>query len=334
MNKKIMKILIATIIVILLLIFVEQIILIKINASDKLILANSKKVDSSEYCLNDLCFVAGTKVITPSGFANIEDLKIGDSVFSRNQETGEIEVKEIVQVYKSNYENDVIKIYTNYANVEATLNHKFYEKNRGWIEAKDLRVDDILINSSNEETRVVKVEREESKGIQEVYNLQIDGNHNYFVGLDCILVHNCCCVREDTVVLTSLFGDTKQIRDIKEGEKVLTFNEKTGEKELKTVTKTTIKNQVTEIVTITFEDGTIITQNLYHEMYTKEGWKSPVNLKEEMTLTEGDGVITKDGLKVVKKIEIELTHEPLDLYVFDTEENHNFYANGILMKAY
>lgn len=281
----------------------------------------------------ELCFVMGTKVITPNGFVNIEDLKVGDSVYSRNEKTDEIEIKKVLQTFESDYEFDTLRIFTKDSSVEATLNHKFYEKNKEWIEAKELKVGDILVNNSNEELEIIKIENIKSEGVQKVYNLEVEDNHNYFVGFDCVLVHNCC-VDPFSEVLVSLSGETRAIQFIKSGDKVVTFNFKTGKNELKTVTKTTIKNDVTDIVTITFADGTQIIQNMYHEMYTKEGWKSLTNLNGNETLEVGDIVKTENGWKEIKTIDIELRHEETKLYTIDTEDNNNFYANGTLMKGY
>ena len=43
-------------------------------------------------CLGNGCFIAGTLVTTRSGFKPIEEIKIGDYVLSRNEETGEMQI--------------------------------------------------------------------------------------------------------------------------------------------------------------------------------------------------------------------------------------------------
>jgi len=291
------------------------------------------RLREEEACFEDLCFVKGTKVITPRGLINIEELKKEEEVYTRNEKTNEIEIKKILQIFESNYENDILKIYTKDSSIEATLKHKFYIKNNSWTKAENLKVGDILVNNSNEELEIKKIERIESTGIIKVYNLEVEDNHNYFVGFDCVLVHNCC-VDENSLILIDNLGSTKSIKSIREGDMVLTYNSETKINELKPVTRITIKEKTTDIVTITFEDGTQIIQNMYHEMYTRDGWKSLTNFYGEETLSEKDFVKTEDGWKKIEKIEINLNHEPLDLYTIDTKENNNFYANGTLMKGY
>ena len=170
--------------------------------------------------------------------ACFEDL--GDYVYSRNEETNQIETKKVLQTFESDYKSDTLKIYTKDSSVEATLNHKFYEKNKEWIEAEKLEVGNILINNSNEELEIVKIDRVKSIGTIKVYNLEVEDNHNYFVGFDCVLVHNCC-VDRNSLIQIDLFGNTKPIAQIQKGDRVLTYNSKTGKNELREVTKITIK---------------------------------------------------------------------------------------------
>ena len=46
-----------------------------------------------------VCFVAGTSVLTAIGYVLIEDIREGDKVWSENPETGEKELKEVVQTF-------------------------------------------------------------------------------------------------------------------------------------------------------------------------------------------------------------------------------------------
>ncbi|MCI8309421.1 MAG: hypothetical protein HFJ45_04350 [Clostridia bacterium] len=214
----------------------------KKESKDKIASADIKykNRENQEACFEDLCFVQGTQVITPDGYVSIENLKVGDYVYSRNEETNQIETKKVLQTFESDYKSDTLKIYTKDSSVEATLNHKFYEKNKEWIEAEKLEVGNILINNSNEELEIVKIDRVKSIGTIKVYNLEVEDNHNYFVGFDCVLVHNCC-VDRNSLIQIDLFGNTKPIAQIQKGDRVLTYNSKTGKNELREVTKITIK---------------------------------------------------------------------------------------------
>ena len=305
----------------------------RIQKNIKLSSVNEKMNQKNNYCFEDMCFIAGTNVVTPSGLVHIDDLKIGYIVYTRNQETNEIELKEVLKTFESDYKLDTLKIYTKTSSVEATLNHKFFEKRKGWIKAEELKIGDILINNSNEELEINKIERIASKGTQKVYNLEVADNHNYFVGFDCVLVHNCC-IEGKSLVQIDLAGNTKTIENIKQGDIVVTYNPETKENELGVVRRITIKNNVKDIVTITFKDGSQMIQNMYHEIYTNEGWKSLTEYTGDSVLEINDNVKTLEGWKEVESIDIDLNHEPVNLYSLFIEGNNNFYANGTLMKGY
>ena len=70
-------------------------------------------------------------------------------------------------------------------------------ENGFWVEAKDLRVGDVVMGANGELSVLVAVDRIEFPDGIKVYNFTVDGNHNYFViakcdefGQTCILVHN------------------------------------------------------------------------------------------------------------------------------------------------
>lgn len=54
---------------------------------------------------------------------------------------------------------------------------------------KELKIGDVLKSSDNKATVSVSSIRELSQSVT-VYNIEVDGNHNYFVTGSTILVHN------------------------------------------------------------------------------------------------------------------------------------------------
>ena len=61
----------------------------------------SKKAKSSVKTLKKrtCCFVVGTKICISTGYKNIENIDVGDYVYSSNSETGESELKKVINVY-------------------------------------------------------------------------------------------------------------------------------------------------------------------------------------------------------------------------------------------
>ena len=138
------------------------------------------------------CFLAGTKVITDEGYKDIDKIKVNDIVLSYNEETRINEYKKVLNLLVHPKEKEVLYTLTiDDKTVEATSEHRFYvisECGNEWVPIKDLKVGDILINSSGNIKVINKIT---SKKIEEtIYNIEVEDNHNYYVTESEILVHN------------------------------------------------------------------------------------------------------------------------------------------------
>mgnify|MGYP004525024715 CR=1 FL=1 len=144
------------------------------------------------YNTQKVCFSKGTKVLSETGLINIEEIKKGMRVFTYNEETQKIELNEVNTTFINYVDCDMCKIYINNEVIESTNKHPYYIKGKGWTEAKDLKIGDMVITSENKEIRIDNIEiiKHQGNELQEVYNLEVQNNHNYFVGESKILVHN------------------------------------------------------------------------------------------------------------------------------------------------
>jgi len=172
------------------------------------------------------CFTEGTQIVVGVEYdendvfvqyitVNIEDIKVGDYVYSYDTLTGEVSYKEVTATFIR--ESDHINYLTitdehgNEQVFETTDAHPFwvvtdepdleraarsvvdengvwlYHDNIGptehgfWVEAKDLHVGDVFLGANGELSTLVAMERVVfSDGIK-VYNFTVVGNHNYFV---------------------------------------------------------------------------------------------------------------------------------------------------------
>lgn len=130
---------------------------------------------------DDLCFVRGTKIATPFGDRNIEDLRVGNYVLTTNG------YQKIIRTSKRQAE-----VICN-VGLCGTPNHPVYSK----------ILDDYKTLKTIKEHEIVKInnyryECPNLTGIQTVYNIEVENTHNYYA--NGILVHNCDINDRNSVV--------------------------------------------------------------------------------------------------------------------------------------
>lgn len=132
------------------------------------------------------CFLPKTKISTPDGLKDIEQLKSGDRIYSFDESKKSKIVSTIgrIDTYEvSDYLliNDVIKV---------TSHHPFYIVKDGQlqiVEAGNLNLGDKFLNELSIQVPITSIQKIDQKTL--VYNLvDINPNNNYFA--DGVLVHN------------------------------------------------------------------------------------------------------------------------------------------------
>ena len=162
---------------------------------------------------------------------NIEDIQVGDLVYSYNTSTGETELTEVTStVALSSDHINYLTIVDEDGNeqvIETTDVHPFWvltddpDFSRGardyvdengvvwyhegldateygfWVETKDLQIGDVFMGADGELSTLTGKLRLDFEGGIAVFNIEVEGNHNYFIlakeyenGLTCVLVHN------------------------------------------------------------------------------------------------------------------------------------------------
>ena len=151
------------------------------------VIINGKEFDKKT--IGPACFVAGTKVKTEDGFKNIEDIKIGDMVYSYNLNTNQLELNEVTDaIISQTIETYLVTI--DKKTFEVTPRHELYIIDKGWVRAYDLNVNDKLLDVNGKQVSISKIEYKKYDKPIKTYNLTIEGNHNYFVTDIQVLVHN------------------------------------------------------------------------------------------------------------------------------------------------
>ena len=164
---------------------------------------SSSEATSALNCLK--CFEGETDVQTEDGLKPIEKIEVGDEVLSYNEETGFLEYKKVLQKM-SRYADDIynIKIEGESKPLAVTSEHPFFirfnllrdgfrtDSEGEWREVRDLKAGDEIRLASGLWAKVLEVK---FKGEGQVYNFEVEGNHNYFVGNLHLLTHNIGCKR-------------------------------------------------------------------------------------------------------------------------------------------
>lgn len=71
-----------------------------------------------------------------------------------------------------------------------TTEHPFWVKSQGWINAQDLKANDLLTSANGKTIKVHSIKLEDTR--QDTYNFEVADYHTYFVGDDGVWVHNNC----------------------------------------------------------------------------------------------------------------------------------------------
>ena len=135
------------------------------------------------------CFVAGTKVLTEDGMKNIEDIEIGQKVYTINTDTNERELKEVTNIFRGT-SDELYRLKIGDEIVSATPKHQFYIVDKGWVRAYDLKEGDKIVSKETQDLVIEKIEHEKLENPVKVYNLTIEGYHNYLITKYELLVHN------------------------------------------------------------------------------------------------------------------------------------------------
>jgi hypothetical protein len=140
------------------------------------------------------CFAAGTKIWSPEGYRRIEDFKVGDLVYARNEfdPNGPIEAKPIEELFRNVAE--VFHLHVEDQVIRTTEDHPFFARDKGWVGPRDLEIGDEILADEN---RWLTVSDLLATGEYEsVYNFRVADHHTYFVGDESwgwrVWSHNDC----------------------------------------------------------------------------------------------------------------------------------------------
>ena len=181
-----------------------------LTKGSKLLSKGSRKADDIADYIKPCpmnCFVAGTLIETSEGKKTVEDIQIGDKVLAKDDKTGDIAYKEVVDLFnRIAYKTYIISI--GETKITVTGEHPFWVQDKGWVETKDLETGDILTTYDGQELPIDDILVKEEKVT--VYNFEVADYHTYFVSELAVWTHNCTRLIPGTVgVVTG--GSSKKL---------------------------------------------------------------------------------------------------------------------------
>ena len=177
------------------------------------------------------CFVAGTLVKTEAGLTPIEEIEVGDKVWSRDEETGAEGWRDVLELFETHTEELVHLGYrvadeTGEGELIGTTGHPFWSLDRReWVPMEDLKAGERLHVAGGAVEAVVTTLRLEQAPAGETFttfNVEVAGWHTYFVapkasppGTATVWVHNMCDARLQELLVKIANNDPRY------GERVL-----------------------------------------------------------------------------------------------------------------
>ena len=142
---------------------------------------------TSKTCSTNTCFVAGTKIAVENGYKNIEDIEVGDYVYSYNLDTNKKELNKVLRTF-IHQKDEIYTLKVNNQLIHTTEEHPFYVINKGWINTEKLNFNDKLLSIKKGPTNIQNISKRNNKTY--VYNFEVEDYHNYLITEEELLVHN------------------------------------------------------------------------------------------------------------------------------------------------
>jgi hypothetical protein len=137
----------------------------------------------------------------------IEDVQPGDLVYAYDFQAGRVVARRVLDVYE-NYTYTWADVQLGQERVTSTWTHPFWVESEGeWIEAADLQPGMEVLLADGRTATVTGVTLRESDTPEATYNLEVEGEHCYFVGPAGVLVHNGQPVKSFNYVLLNAKGE-------------------------------------------------------------------------------------------------------------------------------
>jgi len=160
------------------------------SGADEVASAGGEESNAPSCAMNS--FVAGTPVLLANGKTiPIQKVRVGTKVKSVDQFHVLFRplASRVVALIR-HPDADLYRLKVDHTAIEATGNHRFFVKGKGWVAVRDLRSGMMLEEYGGTLTHLTSIIREH-RPASTVYNFEVGRTHTYFAGRAEVLVHNC-----------------------------------------------------------------------------------------------------------------------------------------------
>lgn len=164
---------------------------------------------NSTGCSVSFSFPKDTPIAAKDGAKDIEDIEVGDLVWSYDVKTGKNELRPVSRLF-TREAPQIITINTDKGEVKVTEAHPFHVDKKGWIPSEFLEEGDSITSLTGKVTVITSLEKHEEQTY--VHNFEVQGNHNYFVSEAEMLVHNGKGTRTCTFEFQAIPGEEAEFQ--------------------------------------------------------------------------------------------------------------------------
>uniref|UniRef100_N2ADW8 Hint domain-containing protein n=1 Tax=Eubacterium plexicaudatum ASF492 TaxID=1235802 RepID=N2ADW8_9FIRM len=139
--------------------------------------------------LKGKCFTGDTLVLTKSGLCPIRQIRTGDEVCSRNDQTKETAYKKVKEVFQTEAHTIYHIRIENKAELKTTAYHPIFVREQGWVNAINLQ-EGMLVETKDGTAEITDIEKIRQEEPVEVFNFHVEDWEAYFVSEQSVYVHN------------------------------------------------------------------------------------------------------------------------------------------------
>jgi len=149
-------------------------------------------------CAEGMCFPAGTPISVDSVQRHIEEIKTGDTVLAMDPTTRALTRSRVAQTFVR-LATSFVLVFAGGDSIASTSEHPYWTSQHSWTAAKELRTGDSLWMPTQGQLLAIDSLRRIETPPTKVFNVEVEGVHNYLVGTHAVAVHNACTQPGPTV---------------------------------------------------------------------------------------------------------------------------------------